>query len=101
MMLRVTFPVERGNETILSGELPRKMNAILEDLKPEAAYFTTFEGSRTALIFFDMADASQMPSVAEPFFIGFDADVEFHPAMNADDLAKGLPASLERVKKYQ
>ena len=101
MMLKVSIPVDKGNETIQDGSLPRMMQAILGDLKPEAAYFLAFEGARTALIFLNMDDSSQMPEVAEPFFMAFEADVDFYPVMNADDLAKGLPASMERLKKYQ
>lgn len=82
------------------GSLGRTMEAILADIKPEAAYFTTIGGKRTALIVLDMADSSEMPPVGEPFFMRFDADVEFFPVMNAEDLGKGLPASMERMKRY-
>jgi len=62
----------------------------LGSLKPEAAYFTTVNGSRTAYVIFDMADVSQIPSIAEPLFSGFNAEVDFTPVMNQDDLLKGL-----------
>ncbi len=58
---------------------------------PEAMYFTTFDGRRTAYMVFDMADASDIPPFAEPFFFeGLEADVEIAPVMNAQDLQKGL-----------
>ena len=101
MMLKVTVPVEKGNEAIADGSLPRKMQAILGDLKPEAAYFLPFDGKRTALIFLDLADSSQIPVAAEPFFMAFNAEIDFYPVMNAEDLGKGLPASLEQLRKYQ
>jgi hypothetical protein len=53
-------------------------------------YFTTFEGRRTALVVFDMADNSEMMPFAEPFFLEMNADVEWAPVMNSDDLQKGL-----------
>ena len=100
MMLHVSLPVEKANEKIADGSLPRILPAILADPKPEAAYFLTFGGKRTALIFFDLADLSQIPAVAEPFFMAFNADVQFYPVMNAEDLSKGLGAAEEAVKKY-
>jgi hypothetical protein len=57
---------------------------------PEATYFGTFEGKRTAFVVFDMPDSSDMVAFGEPFFMAVDADVEVVPIMNADDLQKGL-----------
>jgi hypothetical protein len=59
-------------------------------IQPEAAYFTALDGKRTALIFFDLEDPSQIPSVAEPFFMGLEAAIEIVPAMTADDVRAGL-----------
>lgn len=39
MMLKVRIPVEAGNAAIQSGELPKALEAIMDQLKPEAAYF--------------------------------------------------------------
>lgn len=47
-------------------------------------------GQRTGWIVFDMTDPSQIPEIAEPLFLNFDAAVEFVPVMNAEDLQKGL-----------
>ena len=35
-VLRFTIPVETGNATINDGTLPKTMDSILNDLKPEA-----------------------------------------------------------------
>jgi hypothetical protein len=35
-----------------------------------------------------MEDASQIPAVAEPWFLTFNADVEVHPVMLPEDLAR-------------
>jgi hypothetical protein len=53
-------------------------------------FFTTFDGQRTAFVVFDLPDASDLPLFAEPLFRGLNAAVELAPAMNADDLQKGL-----------
>ena len=47
------------------------------------------------MIFFDMQDASDIPVVAEPLFMGLDAEIELIPAMNADDVRKGLNAAMQ------
>lgn len=45
---------------------------------------------RTALIFFDMAQSSDIPSAAEPFFMGMNAKITFAPVMNADEMRAGV-----------
>ena len=90
MMLKVTVPVEVGNTTIKDGTLPKALQSTAERLKPEAAYFLAEDGKRTALFFFDMQDASQIPSIAEPLFMGMNASLTMVPVMNTDDLKKGL-----------
>lgn len=90
MMAKIEIPVEAGNQAITNGELPKVMQQTAERWKPEAMYFTTFDGKRTAIIVFDMSDSSAIPQFAEPFFMGLNADVQFAPAMNEEDLQKGL-----------
>lgn len=90
MMLKVQFPVEAGNAAIQSGDLPNALEGTMERLKPEATYFVAEDGMRTALIFFDMAEASDIPVIVEPFMMGMNAAVHLQPVMNADDLQKGL-----------
>ena len=90
MMLKFTVPVEKGNAAINDGSLGRTMETILSKLKPEAAYFTAVDGMRGGMIFFDMAEASQIVEVVEPFFLHLDATTELVPVMTGDDLRKGL-----------
>jgi hypothetical protein len=70
------------------------------DLKPEAVYFTDDNGQRTAFIFLDMQDASQIPAIVEPWFLAFNAKIEFHPVMTPDDLARAGEGIEKAVKKY-
>jgi hypothetical protein len=99
MMLRWTVPVERGNETIKDGSLTRTIQSLLEELKPEAAYFWPVDGERAGMMVFDMADPSQIPQIAEPLFINLDAAVEFVPVMNADDLKVALEKVAAKVNR--
>ncbi|MGC2170666.1 MAG: hypothetical protein WA555_16885 [Candidatus Sulfotelmatobacter sp.] len=100
-LLKVSIPVETGNAAISDGSLPKTIDSILADLKPEAAYFADDNGKRTGFIFFDLKDSSQIPAVAEPWFLAFDAHIEFHPAMNLDDLKKATPGIEKAVKNYR
>ncbi|WP_414721657.1 hypothetical protein [Streptomyces sp. LMG1-1-1.1] len=81
-----------SNEAIRQGSLLKIMEGALETLKPEAAYFTVDDGCRTAYLFFDLADPSQMPKITEPFFMELGARIHYAPVMDVDDLRKGLAA---------
>jgi hypothetical protein len=65
------------------------MRRILEDTNPEAVYFTEQKGQRGAILIIDVIDSSQVPALAEPWFLTFNADVEFHIVMTPEDLQKG------------
>jgi hypothetical protein len=101
MLLRVSIPVEAGNAAAKNGTLGSTVERILADLKPEAAYFyADDEGQRSGSIVFDMKDASQIPAVAEPWFVAFNAKVSLRPIMNPQDLAKAGPSIGDAAKKY-
>jgi hypothetical protein len=100
MLLKVNIPTEAGNAAIKNGDIPKKLQKILEEIKPEAAYFAEEEGERTGYIFFDMKESSDIPAVAEPFFHAFGARVTFRPAMTIEDLGKAAPAIERAVKSY-
>jgi hypothetical protein len=101
MLLRVSIPVEAGNAAAKDGSLGTTVERILADLKPEAAYFFTDDsGQRSGSIIFDMQDTSQIPAIAEPWFLAFDAKVSFRPVMNPQDLAKAGPAIGKAAKEY-
>ena len=90
VMAKVTVPVEAGNRGIRDGSLPAAMQQSAERWKPEAMYFTTFDGRRTAFMVFDMPEAADLPAFVEPFFQQLGADVQVAPAMDVDDLQRGL-----------
>jgi len=100
MMLKATMPVEAGNAAILNGTLGTTIEKILTQIKPEAAYFVAEDGQRTAYVFFDMTDSSQLPAIAEPFFLAFNASISVQPAMNQQDLAKSASGMQQAVKAF-
>jgi hypothetical protein len=96
MLLDITIPNEPFNSLARQGAVGSKIGAILEAIKPEAAYFTEQDGKRGAVIVVDMADPSKLPGLAEPWFLIFNADVKCRVAMTPDDLKK---AGLETLGK--
>jgi hypothetical protein len=101
MLLRASIPVEDGNAAVKAGTLGSTIERILADLKPEAAYFIADDnGQRSASIVFDMQDTSQIPAIAEPWFLAFKAQVSIRPVMNLQDLAKAGPVFPKMVQQY-
>ena len=96
MLLEVKFPHEPFNAAVRDGSLGKKMQRILEEIKPEAVYFTEMDGTRGAILIVDLKDPSKVPSIAEPFFLQFNADCKFRIVMTPDVLAK---AGLEALGK--
>jgi hypothetical protein len=94
VMMNVSFPHREFNHAVKEGTVGKTMNRILEDAKPEAVYFTEQHGRRSAILVVDMDDPSQVPQLAEPWFLAFNADVEFRVAMTPDDLKR---AGLEQL----
>jgi len=90
MLLKVQMDVEAGNRAIRDGSWGQVMERVMQQLQPEAAYFTAIDGKRTGLIFFDLKEPSQIPSVAEPFFMAVNASIDFSPAMTAEEVQAGL-----------
>ena len=99
-ILKLRFPVERGNEAIADPAFGEKMKALLSEIKAEAAFFTTMCGERGGYIIVNMNDASEMPAKAEPFFLWLDASVDAVPVMQVEDLAKAGPSIGAAVQKW-
>lgn len=101
-LLRVSIPVEAGNAAVKAGTLGSTVERILADLKPEAAYFFADDnGNRSGSIIFDLKDSSDIPSVAEPWLLAFNAKISFRPVMNAQDLAKAAPSLSKAAEQHR
>jgi len=68
-----------------SGEILKR---VIDDIKPESIYFSEQDGCRCAVMIVEVADASAVPSIAEPWFLNFEAHCEFRIAMTPDDLMR-------------
>ena len=96
MLIDLDFPLEPFNTYVRDGSAGQRIGKILENLKPEAAYFTEQDGQRGGILIVDVASSSDVPRIAEPFFLTFEAEVRFHVCMSPEDLGK---AGLEELGK--
>ena len=96
MLLQVKLPHEPFNVAVRDGSAGKKIQRILEDIEPEAVYFTEMDGTRGAIMIVDIDDPSKIPALAEPWFLNFNADVKLRIVMTPDVLAK---AGLEELGK--
>ncbi len=94
MLLTVDMPHEPFNTLVKNGTVGETIREILEEIRPEVVYFTEQDGTRGAVLVVDVADSSQIPRFAEPFFLKFNADCRFRIAMNPEDLQR---AGLEEL----
>jgi len=94
MLMLIRLPHETFNAAVKDGSADRKVQAILDDVHPEAVYFTEMNGQRTTLLIVELESPSRIPVLAEPWFLNFNADVEFHVVMKPQDLQE---AGLEKL----
>jgi len=88
MLMHVQLPLEPFNAAVRDGTAGQKIQRILEAIKPEAAYFSEQDGRRGCTLVVDVKDSSDVPMLAEPWFLTFNAEVKFRIAMTPEDLAR-------------
>ncbi len=96
MMMLIECPLEPFNTAVRNGTAGSTIKKILDDIKPEAAYFGEREGKRGGILIVDVAKPSDVPRLAEPWFLSFNAEVEFRVVMSPQDVAE---ANLEALGK--
>ena len=94
MIVNFDLPTEPFNSYVRDGTAGERIQKILKDLKPEAMYFTEEHGKRGGIMVIDVASASDVPRIAEPFFIMYNAEVRFRICMLPEDLGR---AGLEEL----
>jgi hypothetical protein len=88
MLLQVKLPHREFNAAVREGSVGKKISRILEETKPESVYFTEYNGQRGAIMIVDVGEPSQVPAYAEPWFLLFNADVQFRIVMSPDELGR-------------
>jgi hypothetical protein len=97
-MLTFRVPPEEGNAAMKDGRFMPAFQSILEELRPEAAYLTPIEGARGGYLVINMDDASQIPAIVEPLFLGLGATVQIHPVFTPDEVPD-LADTIEQAKQ--
>lgn len=88
MLVNVILPVEPFNSLVRSGKAGEIIGRVIEEIQPESIYFTDLEGCRAAIMIVNVTEASSIPSIAEPWFLNFEAACEFKLLMTPDDLMR-------------
>jgi len=96
MLMHIQLPLEPFNTAVRDGTAGQKIQRILEAIKPEAAYFCEQNGHRGGTLVVNVKDPSDVPVLAEPWFLTFNAEVEFRVAMTPEDLSR---SNLEALGK--
>jgi len=96
MLVNVKIPHEPFNTAVRNGTAGKTIQRILDEIKPESVNFTEQNGLRGAIMIVDVGDPSKVPAISEPWFLSFNADVEFRIIMSPEDLGR---AGLEALGK--
>ncbi len=96
LLFDIDIPHEPFNTLVRNNTAGEIMGRIMEDLKPEATYFTNRNGHRGATLIVNVEKESDIPSIAEPWFLNFNADCNFRIVMSPEGLQE---AGLEELGK--
>lgn len=90
VMMKAILNTEMANRALKEGKLGKLIEATIEMIEPESAYFVAEEGDRCALFVFDLDDSARLPTITEPLFTQLGARISIAPTMNLEDLRTGL-----------
>ena len=99
-MLTIRVPPEEGNAAMKDGRFMSTFQSVMDELQPEAAYFSPIEGARGGYVVVNMDDASQIPAIFEPLYLGLGATVQIAPVMTLDDMPRISEAIEQAIQKY-
>jgi hypothetical protein len=88
MLMFIQLPLEPFNSKVRNGTAGPTMMKILEDVKPEASYFSERDGKRGGILVVNVNKPSDVPRLSEPWFLNFNASVELRICMGPQDLAE-------------
>jgi hypothetical protein len=100
VMVKFRIPTAGGNNDLKAGKLDKVIPQLMEDLKPEAAYFYPDQGLRAGHFIVQMDESSQVLEITERVWYAFGGDVEMTPVMSAEDIQKAIPSAAGIAQKY-
>ena len=99
-MISARIPTEKTNALIKEGRFPQTFQSIMEDLQPEAAYFTDVDGARGGYFIVNVDDPSELAAKTEPLLQGMGATIQIHFVWTPEDVQKAMPAFEQAAQKY-
>jgi hypothetical protein len=75
------------------------METILSEVRPETVYFGVENGQRTLFCVVNVEHSHELPRIAEPFWLGVQANVDFIPVMNQEEFKKAATHVESAVRK--
>jgi hypothetical protein len=84
------MPTESGNKLLQDPNFPKKLEGVLNQIKPEAVYFTAIEGERGIYMIVNVPSADMIATIAEPLWMTFNCKLDLQPLMELKDLQQGL-----------
>jgi len=102
MKFLVTIQIsnDAGNAFVKTPHFAEKLQTIFADQKAENVYFRQKEGLRSVLYFTDVADASRLPSVLEPWWQLGASRAEADPVFTPQEMQKVEQDISAIAKKY-
>ncbi len=89
-LVRLHMPTESGNRMLQDPNFPKKLEGVLNQIKPEAVYFAPIEGERGIYMIVNIPSADMIAGIAEPLWMTFNCKLDLTPLMELSDLQKGL-----------
>jgi hypothetical protein len=90
-MFKFSFPTrDESNRWIRDGSIGQKMESMLGEIEPEAAYFGSVDGNRGGYLVVNMDESSEIPAKLEPLLQELGAAVDCSPVMTSEDLRTAI-----------
>ena len=102
MRFMITFrmPTDTANAAIKEGRIPQSLQSIMEELQPEAAYFTVVDGARGGHFIVSIDTPAQLPAMLEPLYLALGARIDVQLALTPRGLRRSSPRIEQARQKY-
>jgi hypothetical protein len=100
-LVHATLTNESGNALVRDPNFAERLQTVLGDLRPEAVYFAAADGQRSIYAVCDLASGVDIPRVAEPLWLAFNASVEITPLITMEEMQQVGASIGEATQKYR
>ena len=75
------MPTEHGNKMLQDPNFTKKLESVLNQVKPEAVYFGPIEGERGIYMIVNLPSPDMIARIAEPLWMTLNCKLDFTPLM--------------------